>query len=251
MSLLRQLNRQISKHGSWPDLPDPIRVNLQQEWQCIRKAQGYGASWEHWILGFEAIPFVPCQVPSIPLLHNMTQLTRYDAEIAFRQEEKQRRFAHRHLIQIDQKEKHGSLISKAMRDPDHKVITGMPCMITAEARLLRLSKGINRLLLCNDQVFQTGAAFYGDISIKILKQDRRFLEIARPQHCLPTQGQAAQSRYTQDITKMSKDFFNFWAPMWMRDSDQEASWDSPWEGVLVTRDHPGHGTNTRNSGDMG
>lgn len=165
MSLLRQLNRKITLHQDWQSIPQACRLNMQKEWDCIRKAQGYGVSWERWVLGFEAVPFLPLEVPSISLLHNLVQLTKHDAEISFRQEEKNRRLANRHMIQIDQKENNGSLVFKAMRDPEHKIITGMPCACATSTRLLRLSKGKIRLLLSTDLQFRPGPATYGDTPV--------------------------------------------------------------------------------------
>ena len=227
MSLSRQISRQLQQYSSWDHVPVPKQHNLQSEWECIRKAQGYGASWEHWVLGFEIIPFVPMSLPSLPLLHNLVQLTKHDAEIAFRQEEKTVG------MQINnQQEKNGALVFKALRDPEQKVIIGMPCQVQVEARLLRLSKGSIRILIASDQSFRKGEAQYGSANIRITRQDRRFIDLVLLSGSLATKATLSQSRYSQDIDKMSKDFFNFWAPMWLRDTKLEASDENMWESTF-------------------
>ena len=46
----------------------------------------------------------------------MLQITKHEAEIATRQEERNRRNAHRHLIQMDKKDKTGSMTFKALQN---------------------------------------------------------------------------------------------------------------------------------------
>lgn len=159
----------------------------------------------------------------------MSQLTRHEAELATRQEERNRRNAHRHLIQMDQKDKNGSMTFKALRDQEQKVIAGLPCPVSAPARLLRLSKGKIRLLLLADQSFRLGDATYGDFRITIKSQDQRFVEIQTDEGPLPTKASLEQKQYTQEIQKLSAGFFACWAPMWLRDTQHEAQCDEVWQ----------------------
>ena len=66
----------------------------------------------------------------------MLQITKHEAEIATRQEERNRRNAHRHLIQMDKKDKTGSMTFKALQNEEQKIITGLPGPVSAPARLL-------------------------------------------------------------------------------------------------------------------
>lgn len=155
-SLFRQVSKHLTVHHSWSSIPSVTRQTLHKEWECIRRAQGFGRAWERWILTFECVPILPQGVPDLPLLHLFLQITKYETDLAVRQEEKIHRAAKKHLIQQDTKDKNGSLIFRALRETEQKVISGLPCPITAEAKLIRLSKGTVRLLLTTDTQFMVG-----------------------------------------------------------------------------------------------
>lgn len=140
-SLLRQVKKHVSIHIEWLGIPPVTRQALHREWECIRRAHGFGSSWEHWILQFECVPLLPQSVPDLPLLHLFLQLTKHETDLSVRQEEKTRRAAKKHLIRQDQKDKNGSLVFQALRETEQKVISGLPCPVQSEAKLIRLSKG--------------------------------------------------------------------------------------------------------------
>ena len=102
-SLLRQVKKIVSVYPDWQDVPPITRQALRKEWECIRRAQGFGHSWERWIIQFECVPLLPQNVPDPPLLHLFLQLTKHETDLSVRQEEKIRRAAKKHLIQQDQK----------------------------------------------------------------------------------------------------------------------------------------------------
>ena len=95
---------------------------------------------------------------------------------------------------------------KALRDQEQKVIAGLPCPVSAPARLLRLSKGQVRLLLLTDQSFRMGDAIYGDFRVTIKSQNQRFVEILSNEGPLPTKACLEQKQYTQEIQKLSEGF---------------------------------------------
>lgn len=209
---MRQLNRQMTRHEEWENIPEQTRTNLQKEWESVLKAQGFGARWDHWILGFDCIPFVPVLLPSISMLHVMAHVTKHDTDLAIKQEERNRRHAHKHLIQQDKRDKNVALTFKALRDPEQKIIAGVPCPVQSMARLLRLSKGAIRLLLHDDTVFALGEASFGEAKILIQKQDRRFLDIQLVNGHLVTKAVVKQMQYTQNIVKLAEPFSIFGHP---------------------------------------
>ena len=145
---LRQTRRLASVvYKSWSSIPPITRQTLHKEWECARRAQGFGRAWERWILTFECVPILPQGVPDLPLLHLFLEITKYETDLSVRQEEKVHRAAKKHLIQQGTKDKNGSLIFRALRETEQKVISGLQCPVSSEAKLIRLSKGTVRLLL--------------------------------------------------------------------------------------------------------
>ena len=231
-SLFRQYNRKLCLYDCFANFPCQCQTQLHAEWQKILKAQGFGRSWSHWIQSFECIPYVPLTLPDVSLMHLMLQITQYDTNLAVRQEERQRRCAHKHQILIDKTENNGALIFRALRDTDQKVISGMPCPTQCEAKLIRLAKGRVRLLLTTSVSFVPGKALYGDLPVTIIRQTDRLVEIDNPTGILALRAMLVQHQYTEQIDKLSVAFFDFWNPMWQRDSTLEASSQTPWESTL-------------------
>ena len=231
-SLYRQLHRNLSVYHTWKEIPDSTRYHLQQEWTRIRHAQGYGRSWEKWALSFEHVLAMPSCVPDLSYLDMFVQITKYDANITVRQEEKMRRLSRKHQISLDQKDKNGSLIFQSLRDPEQKLIPGLPCAVISEAKRIRVSKGRTRLLLTDDVVFRPGKALFAQIEIQIQIQEGRLLQITTTATDIPTRGQLQQAQYSEDIDQLSKHFFNYWMPMWGRETETAARDESEWTDAL-------------------
>ena len=83
---LASLLRQLTACQQNPSIPNHVR-QVQQEWQAILRAQGYGRSWSAWLLSFDFIHYVPVDIPDIPWLTLALQITRFDADAFARQEQ--------------------------------------------------------------------------------------------------------------------------------------------------------------------
>lgn len=177
---------------------------------------------------------MPSHVPDLTFLNLLMQLTRYDSDIAVRQEEKMRRLSRKHWISLDNTDKNGALVFQSLRDPEQKIIPGLPCPASTEAKRIRGSKGSTRLLLHEDTIFRPGRASFYNIEVHIEEQHGRLLKIKTDATDVPTKGRLQQAEYTEDITTTSKHVFEYWMPMWGRGSPQEASEESQWEEALET-----------------
>lgn len=78
ISLIRHIQK-LSLHH----LNNLQQRQLQQEWEAIVRAQGYGRSWCAWILSFECISFVPQAVPAVTWLTDAYHITKLDADTYF------------------------------------------------------------------------------------------------------------------------------------------------------------------------
>lgn len=119
----------------WTTLPFFNALSLA--WQAIRKANGYGRSWVHWLLQFEAIPVIPVDLPTFDQLYSVRQITQYDADLYCQQEAKFRRMSQKHGIDLDLKHKSSSQFYKRLKAQEAKVLSGFPVEVQAQATLLR------------------------------------------------------------------------------------------------------------------
>ena len=137
---LRCLERLYHKHhldqcSTTDPWPDPTLVDLNQLWNAIRRAQGYGNSWMHWILQFESISAVPYTLPSFDLLYSLRQITQYDADAFCCYEAKLRRLSRKHEMELDTKFKSGAHLYKRLKAQEDKILPGFPTKISAQASL--------------------------------------------------------------------------------------------------------------------
>ena len=98
------LTQQFLPNG---ELSQPFR-DMTLLWQAIRQAQGYGRSWDRWILQFEAVTVVPVELPSFDYLYTVRQITQYDADLYSHQEAKLQRQSQKHGIDLDVQHKSSS-----------------------------------------------------------------------------------------------------------------------------------------------
>lgn len=86
--LYRAMNNYFTNVGPLPDYG--TYCQWKGEWQTILGARGYGNSWQKWILGFDAVPCVPTNVPQKNFVYDALQITRHDCNIAARREQQLR-----------------------------------------------------------------------------------------------------------------------------------------------------------------
>lgn len=65
---------------------DECNQHLQHQWDAIRRAAGYGNRWDHWILGFEPVGFIPAGIPSPSMLDLIARITITDCDMCCNQE---------------------------------------------------------------------------------------------------------------------------------------------------------------------
>ena len=202
-------------------------------WQAICKANGYGRSWIHWLLQFEAIPAVSVDLPTFDQLYSVRQITQYDADLYCQQEAKFRRLSHKHGIDLDIKHKSGSHFYKRLKDHETKILPGFPVAIQAQATLLRNTKGPVRLVIHQPVTFRLFAAVkFGTATLRILAQQDNYLTCQLLDGILPAHDTAVQNVYAFDISEMTTPFADYWAQFWNRDPPEDETSDDSWTDIL-------------------
>ena len=138
-SLLRALKSHCNRYDlASRVLPDQQLIN---EWQAIRSARGYGHRWDHWILAFDLIPYIPCDLPEYGYLELMGQITEWDCNVSCRYETTQRRANFQSQIKIDNAENFGKLTYRILKAKSNISLDEVPYQISTMAKLLRSTKG--------------------------------------------------------------------------------------------------------------
>ena len=185
---IQSLCHVLEKHPAVP--PDTQRWHdLQLEWLRIKHAPGYGRSWINWIGSFPDIAAVPDMCPSVELLREFLQLTKFDCDAYSRQLQLNRKNVLKFRIDTDLKEGFGKMTYSWLRKPAPDVITSVQTTWKSEARLVRLTSGRVGLRLCTPTHFVVhAAAKFGDATILPLCLQKDILTFRVVQGVIPTQG---------------------------------------------------------------
>ena len=209
---------------------------LQHLWQVICSANGYGSSWDHWILQFESIPAVPQDLPTYDQLYSFRQITQYDADLYCQHEAKLQRQSRQHALNLDIQYKSCSqFYYKRLKDSEVKVLPGFPIKLTAQASLCRSDKGPVMLTIHQPVSFRLyAAATFGTAQLRIMEQCDSRIRCHVLHGCVPTHGDLVQEVFAFDVHQMAAPFAEYWSQFWNRDSQQDECSDQPWIQTLDT-----------------
>ena len=192
---------------------------LQQEWFAIKKARGYGNRWDHWILSFELVPFVPEHLPEYSLLELMSDITMYDCESSCKYETSQRKQLFQHKIQVDNEHDFGKMTYRIMKSKPRASLDEVPMTCKAHGTLLRCAKGLPKIRIHPVMDLQPGSQIkYGNCVAKVLKSEHDIVTISQLEGIVPAQGEVQFTKVAITPTEIYDTFKSFWSPMWMRDS---------------------------------
>ena len=229
--LYRKYQMQYIPIEQWSALPSTQSLLLL--WQAICTANGYGSSWAHWLLQFDAVPAVPSYLPDFEQLYCFRQITQFDSDMFCQQEARLRRLSHKHGMELDKTFKSNSRFYQRLKSSDAKILPGFPVQIQAQATLCRLSKGPIRLMIHQPKTFRLFAAVqFGEAQLRVLDQQGSHLTCQVLNGRLPSQGELRQEIYAFELDEMAEPFQNYWSQFWNRDTPQDEQTDQPWSEIL-------------------
>ena len=213
----------------------PHLQDLQMLWQAIRMANGYGRSWVHWLLTFEAVAAVPIALPDYDQLYSLRQITQFDADVYCQQEARLQRLSHKHGLDLDQTFKSNARLYQRLKSSEAKILPGFPVTVQVQATLCRQSKGPIRLVTHQSQTFRLfAAAQFGGAQLRILDQSGPYLTCQLLNGQVPSHGDLCQNIYAFDLDEMAGPFQNYWSQFWNRDTELDETTDHPWSDLVTS-----------------
>lgn len=208
---------------------DQQKQQIQQEWTAIVRAQGYGRSWINWILSFEAIPFVPCQIPTKGWLEDAFQITRCDADAHVRQEYNLRRYHRRHSLDFAKSHTNNANAYRIIRGKEQRFLHDIPTEIETQVTLCRSQKGQTVLRLADPHPIPIGAQItLNNIPATVKYNHHNIMHVADIQAPIPVQAKLQWQTHGYSIGQMSRAFHTYWSQFWRRDTEAEQMSDAPW-----------------------
>ena len=195
-------------------------ADLIQEWKTILQAKGYGKTWEKWILGFEAMPFVPLGLPDLDILDTAIAITRVDCDHACQHEYTIRKKSFQYRMTLDKHQDFSKLTYRLMKEIKTPFLQEVPGSIECTATLCRSTKGRSCLKLQGNSIpdftLQAHASF-GSAQICVLAQWNDLIQFRIISGDLPTRGTIVQNYTACTDKQIFSEFNKFWSPYWLRD----------------------------------
>ena len=208
-------------------------IQLQKAWDAIRKAQGFGHRWDHWILGFEPITFVPLNVPCFEDLELMMTITKMDCESSCWLEYYNRKKRYDHKIQIDAQDNFSRFSYSIVKGHSTQALHEVPIEHQCEAVLLRGSKGKSCIRLMEKKHFRINEeASFGNAKIVITSQTEQVIHFRVIEGAVPAKALLQQTKYAIRKDDIFQAFHDFWNPMWNRETFADQSNPDVWKDVI-------------------
>ena len=229
---LISLQRQIKKHR--PAGPSTqVQQQIKQEWQAIKTAQGYGRSWESWLLSFACVPFVPCEPPSAEWLLDAIQITRLDSDAYARQEARLRAHHKRHCLALARSHTNNSNAYKFIKGKEQQFLNDFPVIKQTQVTLCRARGNRPKFTMHEPVSIPVGARVkIGTCSATVADVTGSSITLSAVQGRLPSSALMQYETHAYHITDMSHEFHSYWSQFWMRDTYQDQVSDEPWQHLL-------------------
>ena len=204
-------------------------------WHTIRKAHGYGRSWDRWLLQFEIVAAVPVELPTYDFVYSVRQITQYDADLYSQQEAKLQRQSQKHGLDLDVQYKSSSHYYKKLKAQEVKILPGFPVQLQTTATVRRGSKGPLQLIIHKPVTLRLfAAARFGTATLRVLDQQDHHVTCQVLEGHVPTHDDLIQDIYAFELPEMATSFQTYWSQFWNRDSDSDEHSDDSWQELLQT-----------------
>ena len=219
-SLIKAIQNFNWKRETSQEITSGMKQQIQHEWEIILQAQGYGKSWQHWILQFECVPILSADTPSLDELQILAQLTEHDCNHTCSVEFSNRKKNNKRLFQLDMKEGSGKMVYSRVKNKPTQTLTTVPFEVKSNAVLCRSSKGNTVISIDNEVIFQEGdICLFENTRVKVIKQIDKKIHISIVDGILPTHGELVCTRYAYHSSQVCQEFEKFWRPIWMREDE--------------------------------
>ena len=203
---------------------------LKDEWKAITAGCGYSGPWYKWILGFEAVPAIPQDLPDEELLQTCVQLTRHDCTAACNQEAKDRNDAFKEKLRKDFRVNHGRCIFTIIKGDRPKPLNELPTKVSTQATLRRSRKGHTTADVNPPVRLNVGqVARLGEATVRIVHQQGSRVHFRCEEETIPAQATLTQEQIAVEPAEIFEVVDKFWGAIWNRDEHKDQFSGTRWE----------------------
>eukprot|EP00438_Fugacium_kawagutii_P019979 Skav228573 [mRNA] locus=scaffold1368:98412:103832:- [translate_table: standard] len=222
---VQSLRNLRNKH---PDSPAPEQ--LQQEWQCILRAKGFG-NFARWCAYQPELSHCPLQCPDATFLNDLAQLLRFHTDDKIAMEQKHRRTMARYHKYYDEHSDHLRRTVRAIKGNAHPPLQVVHYDITSPASLTAQDHGMLEVLLSDQIAFRPlqPAAYSGHPCVVQYQEGHKLVAMLEDADTMvPSQGEVKQPCISQQDEVIHHQLHEFWNQFWNRDSSEELQDQTLW-----------------------
>ena len=209
--------------------PCVVRQN-EREWIAIRQAKGFKKSFQNFVLNVLHMPIWYCDCPSYEWLKDVFDLFKPVVDQAVRKERDNRRKCFQLTFG-------GSLLHALVKNPKPPMVDCFKTVVHHDAKIIRTRKK-DKPKLCIPNALQlkpncTYDIVSSDEAVRVVEiLDEQCVVIENLQKNAPSHFQLKQEKFSADPETISRTFFEFWAPYWLREEQWEVDSLETWGNFL-------------------
>jgi ribonuclease HI len=241
LQLVKQVRRiealvcRMKKHGNLVD--GPIATQNLREWIAICRAKGFKPSFQKWAFRHNLVhSWFTHGCPTLEWLQALLQALRICADWSSRREQRVRSSQFQHFVDLDLLHFGGSLANATIKPPRCDSPHCFEIKIKFDAKLSR-NTGKRKPSLCLENLdmlrLHEPLLVFGTPCNIVRKHSNGCVEVDSLPPLLSSHFQAWQSQISSDPDEVAKAFFEFWAPFWLRDKDDELVDPKSWSEFLT------------------
>ena len=223
------------KKGNW-HTPDVVRQN-EREWVAIRQATGFKKSFQKFVFDELHLSVWYCNCPDFEWLKTVFDLFKPLVDQAVRKEKDHRNKCFRYRLDIDKLTFGGSLVHALVKNPKPPMVDSFKTVVHHDATIIRTRKKDKPRLRIHDafqlQPNQNYSIASTEETIKVVDiVDEQCVVVEKLPKNIPGQFQVKQEKFSADPEVISRTFFEYWAPYWLREKQWEVDSLEPWKKFL-------------------
>ena len=227
---LRAFKGGLRKHLALSQPDEQLLQQLLDEWAAIRRAKGYGRSFEQWVLSWHFVSWFPIDFPTMDWTDSILQLVEYDCQAHAGQDAYRKRQFARFSVREDVNLGHSKQGFQQLRGHPRPAFSAVTTRISQPVDSARcLGDGEFLLQVPWPTQFRPGLRIsMGPAEGLIVAAEAQGVHVAFGSDALPAVGHLEQEIHDCAPHELHAGFFAFWQPLWNRDSPFEAESLAPW-----------------------
>ena len=222
--------------GAWTP---SVLSQLEAEWAAIKRGQGYGSSFAQWLLRVAHFEVFWEAWPPAAWLEDVVAYVAYDADLLARAEAKRTAKLREYRANQDAICNHAKGHFAALRDPMRPPITSIPKTECQQAvKVQDVADAVATYRLPCPQAYTTALPTTADgetvqlQGVVHLPDELEVLQIDFQGRVPPATCSLQQVTEASTGPDLHRAFFEYWAPIWLRDTAADNHQVQPWADFL-------------------